>query len=162
MPICYIAFGSNVEDRIGYIVKALNLLKEYGAILKISTVYISQPWGVVNQPEFLNGVLKLYTELGPIELLKTLKEIEQKTGRKPRKRWGPREIDLDILLYENYVIRLSFLNIPHLYLTERDFFIFPLLEIDKDLIHPISKKKLSQYAEKLKNNLIPFACLLPF
>lgn len=161
MSICYIAFGSNVESRIDYITKALELLKEYGSIVKISTIYTSQPWGKLDQPEFLNGVLKFCTELDPIRLLKALKDIEEKVGRKPRERWGPREIDLDILLYENHIIRLSFLNIPHLYLTERDFFLFPLLEIDPEAYHPITKRKLQDYAYKLRNNLVPFACIYP-
>ncbi|MFN7064534.1 MAG: 2-amino-4-hydroxy-6-hydroxymethyldihydropteridine diphosphokinase [Aquificaceae bacterium] len=160
MPICYIAFGSNVEDRIGYILRATQLLKAYGFIKRASTIYLSPPWGKINQPQFLNGVLEFSTDIEPISLLKILKYIEEKVGRKPRERWGPREIDLDILLYENHIIRLSFLQVPHLYLTQRDFFLFPLLELNSDLIHPITKRKLKTYAEDLKNNLIPFACLL--
>ncbi len=160
MPTCYIAFGSNWGDRLGYILRAFEFLKEYGSIKKASTLYISQPWGKTDQPEFLNGVLEFHTDLKPIELLKVLKEIEQRTGRKPRERWGPREIDLDILLYENHIIMLSFLHIPHMYLTERDFFLYPLLELNTELTHPISKVKLRDYTEKVKNNLLPFACLL--
>ncbi len=162
MPLCYIAIGSNLEDRLFYINKALELLKDYGRIRKVSTLYISKPWGKVNQPDFLNGVVEFETRLGPISLLKVLKEIEKKTGRKPRERWGPREIDLDILLYENHVLMLSFLRIPHLHLTERDFFLFPLLELNPDLVHPLHKTKLEEYAKKLENHLVPFACLLPF
>ncbi|MEJ5338513.1 MAG: 2-amino-4-hydroxy-6-hydroxymethyldihydropteridine diphosphokinase [Aquificaceae bacterium] len=161
MPVCYIAFGSNVEDRLSYILKALELLKDYGSILKVSTLYISKPWGKTDQPEFINGVLEFETKLEPIGLLKVLKEIEQKTGRKPRERWGPREIDLDILLYENHILMLSFLRVPHLYLTERDFFLFPLLELNPNLLHPLRRDRLQTYAEKLENNLKPFACLLP-
>lgn len=160
MPTCYIAFGSNWGDRLEYILKAFEFLKEYGSIKKVSTLYISQPWGKIDQPEFLNGVLEFYTDLEPIGLLEVLKEIEEKAGRKPRERWGPREIDLDILLYENHIIMLSFLHIPHIYLTERDFFLFPLLELNPDIVHPISKIKLKDYAEKVKNSLLPFACLL--
>lgn len=162
MPICYIAFGSNVGDRVSYILKALELLKTYGSIKKISNLYISKPWGKTNQPEFLNGVLEFETKLEPIQLLKALKETEQKTGRKPRERWGPREIDLDILLYDKHIIMLSFLRIPHPYLTERDFFLFPLLELNHNLVHPLRGELLMTYAEKLENNLKPFACLLPF
>lgn len=162
MPTCYIAFGSNWGDRLEYILKAFEFLKEYGSIKKVSTLYISQPWGKTDQPEFLNGVLEFQTNLKPIELLKVLKEIEQKTGRKARERWGPREIDLDILLYEKHIIMLSFLHIPHIYLTERDFFLYPLLELNPELTHPISKVKLKDYTDKIKNNLLPFACLLSF
>ncbi len=161
MPLCYIAFGSNVGNRIDYILKAINLLKNYGQIRNISTIYISQPWGNTEQEEFLNGVLEFSTTLDPINLLKNLKDIEQKVGRKARQRWGPREIDLDILLYENHIIKFSFLQIPHLYLTVRDFFLFPLLEISPNLTHPITKRRLKEYAEGLKNNLTPFACVYP-
>lgn len=162
MPLCYIAFGSNVEDRVNYIIKALELLKGYGSIKKVSTLYLSQPWGKTNQPVFINGVLEFETELNPIRLLGVLKDIERQAGRKPRERWGPREVDLDILLYENHILMLSFLRIPHLYLTERNFFLFPLLELNPNLIHPVSKVKLQEYASRLENNLTPFACLLPF
>ncbi|MFN3871080.1 MAG: 2-amino-4-hydroxy-6-hydroxymethyldihydropteridine diphosphokinase [Aquificaceae bacterium] len=159
MPLCYIAFGSNVGNRIDYILKAIDLLKSYGQIKRISTIYISQPWGNTEQEEFLNGVLEFFTVLDPINLLKTLKYIEEKVGRKPRERWGPREIDLDILLYENHIIRFSFLQIPHLYLTARDFFLFPLLEINPDLVHPVTKKSLKEYAKALKSSLTPYACV---
>ncbi|MFN4012405.1 MAG: 2-amino-4-hydroxy-6-hydroxymethyldihydropteridine diphosphokinase [Aquificaceae bacterium] len=159
MPVCYIAFGSNWGDRLNYILKALEFLKGYGSISKVSTLYISQPWGKTDQPEFLNGVLEFRTDLKPIELLRVLKGVEQKVGRRPRERWGPREIDLDILLYENHIIMLSFLHIPHMYLTERDFFLFPLLELNEELVHPVSKVRLKDYVEKVRNNLLPFACL---
>ncbi len=162
MSICYIAFGSNWGDRLKNILKAFNLLEGYGKIIKVSTLYISQPWGKTDQPHFLNGVLEYDTDLDPISLLKSLKEIEKKVGRQPRERWGPREIDLDILLYENYIVMLSFLRIPHAYLTERDFFLFPLLELNPHLTHPISKIRLEEYAKKLKNNLLPFACIVKY
>ena len=161
MPICYIAFGSNLGDRLSYILKAFELLKNFGQIRKVSTLYVSQAWGKTNQPDFINGVFEFATDLEPIRLLKTLKEIESICGRKPRERWGPREIDLDILLYEDHILMLSFLRIPHLYLTERDFFLFPLLEISPNLVHPLFRQPLRTYAEKLENNLKPFACLLP-
>lgn len=154
----YISFGSNYGDRINNIIKALDLLAQHGQIVKISTVYESLPWGVTNQPNFLNGVLQLETKLNPIELLKVLKEIEKAVGRKERYRWGPREIDLDILLYENYIIMLSFLKIPHPYIEERDFVVIPLLEIADNLVHPLTKKPITFKGQKI--NLKPFACLL--
>ncbi len=162
MPLCYIAFGSNVGDRVSYILRALELLSYYGSILRVSTLYISKPWGVLDQPEFINGVLEFETQLDPISLLELLKDIERRTGRKPRERWGPREIDLDILLYDRHILMLSFLRIPHPYLTARDFFLFPLLELNPKAVHPLSGERLSIYAEKLENQLKPFACLLPF
>lgn len=162
MPVCYIAFGSNVGNRLDYITQAIDLLKRLGKIRKISTVYTSKPWGRTDQPEFLNGVLEFETELDPIGLLNILKEIEQACGRKPRERWGAREVDLDILLYENHILMLSFLRVPHLHLLERDFFLFPLLELNPELEHPLFGKKLKEYSHSLENHLKPFACLLPF
>lgn len=161
MPICYIGFGSNVGDRLGHILRAIESMKDYGEIKNISTVYESQPWGFKNQSSFLNGVVEFETWLNPIDLLKALKSTEQSLGRKPRERWGPREIDLDILLYENHIIMLSFLKIPHPYLTERDFVLFPLLEVAPELTHPISGKKLEEHAQNLQNRLVPYACILP-
>lgn len=160
MPICYLAFGSNVGDRLSHIFRAIDLLSLHGRVRRISKVYLSEPWGNRDQPEFLNGVLEFETHLEPISLLITLKEVEQKAGRKPRERWGPREVDLDILLYEDHIIMLSFLKIPHLYLLERDFFLFPLLELSPELTHPLYKKRLSEYALRIENTLRPFACLL--
>jgi len=160
MHTYYISFGSNVGDRIQNILKAIELLKEIGKIDAISTIYESPPWGVEDQPEFLNGVLRLKTHTPPIELLTQLKEIEKKVGRKERQRWGPREIDLDILLCDNAIIMLSFLVVPHPHMTERDFVLFPLLEIERELIHPLYKKPLKEYAKGLKNNLKPYACIL--
>lgn len=161
MPLYYLGLGSNVEDRMAYIIRALDLLGEYGSIRKVSTLYISKPWGKTDQSEFINGVLEFETNIEPIEFLNVLKTVEKRTGRKPRERWGPREIDLDILLCENRILMLSFLRIPHPYLTERDFFLFPLLELNPNLAHPIHKVKLEAYAKKLENRLLPFACILP-
>ncbi|ADC90073.1 2-amino-4-hydroxy-6-hydroxymethyldihydropteridin epyrophosphokinase [Thermocrinis albus DSM 14484] len=157
----FIAFGSNVEDRINYILKAIELLQPCGKILKISTIYESAPWGVSQQPSFLNGVLLLETSFDPIKLLFCLKDVERLAGRRERYRWGPREIDLDIILYENNILFLSFLTIPHPYMTERDFVLVPLLELDPNLQHPITRVPLEDYLKKLKVNLKPFACLYP-
>ncbi|MCS7171556.1 MAG: 2-amino-4-hydroxy-6-hydroxymethyldihydropteridine diphosphokinase [Aquificaceae bacterium] len=161
MPVCYIAFGSNVGDRLSYILKALNFLQGYGTIRKVSTLYTSRPWGKLDQPGFLNGVFEFDTKLEPIELLRLLKETEKICGRRPRERWGPREIDLDILLYEDNILMLSFLQIPHIHLLERDFFLFPLLEINSGLRHPLYGVELREYAKNLENQLKPFACVLP-
>lgn len=161
MHTCYIGFGSNKGDRIGYILKALELLKGLGCIERISTVYESEPWGFVEQEKFLNGVIMFSTNLDPIKLLFELKRVEELVGRKKGMRWGPREIDLDILLYENHIVMLSFLRVPHPYLTERDFVLFPLLELNSELVHPLTKVKLKSYAQRLPNRLTPFACLLP-
>ncbi|MGC8852951.1 MAG: 2-amino-4-hydroxy-6-hydroxymethyldihydropteridine diphosphokinase [Hydrogenobacter sp.] len=162
MAICYISFGSNFGDRLENILKALTFLTKLGKIEAVSTIYESPPWGVTDQPNFLNGVLRLNTNLKPIALLRELKRIEKSVGRIKRYRWGPREIDLDILLYEQYVIMLSFLRIPHRHLLERDFFLFPLLELDDNLLYPITREPLKLLAKKVKNQLKPYACITSY
>ncbi|WP_029552379.1 2-amino-4-hydroxy-6-hydroxymethyldihydropteridine diphosphokinase [Thermocrinis jamiesonii] len=159
MALCFLGLGSNVGDRLNYILKALDHIENYGKILKCSTVYESQPWGVKDQPSFLNSVVMVETNLRPVELLHRVKKSEILLGRKDRGRWGPREIDIDILLYEDHIIMLSFLKIPHPHLLERDFVLIPLLEIAPHLIHPLYKTPLSQYVNKIEISLKPFACL---
>jgi len=159
LALCFLGLGSNVGDRLNYILKALDHIENYGKILKCSTVYESQPWGVKDQPSFLNSVVMVETNLRPVELLHRVKKSEILLGRKDRGRWGPREIDIDILLYEDHIIMLSFLKIPHPHLLERDFVLIPLLEIAPHLIHPLYKTPLSQYVNKIEISLKPFACL---
>jgi 2-amino-4-hydroxy-6-hydroxymethyldihydropteridine diphosphokinase len=119
--------------------KALELLKSLGEVLRVSTIYESKAWGVVNQGDFLNCVVKFKTELEPVELLKRLKEIEKLVGRKERERWGPREIDIDILLYENYILMLSFLVVPHPYLTRGILFWCPCWNWSPSLSIPFTR-----------------------
>ncbi|WP_448588641.1 2-amino-4-hydroxy-6-hydroxymethyldihydropteridine diphosphokinase [Thermocrinis sp.] len=158
MAVCFLGLGSNVGDRIGYMLKALEFIEGFGKILKCSTIYESEPWGVRGQPSFLNSVLMVETSLSPVRLLYRVKETEVLIGRKEREKWGPREIDIDVLLYEDHVVMLSFLRIPHPHITERDFVLIPLLEIAPDLVHPLYKKPLSHYVSSLKPSLKPFAC----
>ncbi|MEZ0360840.1 MAG: 2-amino-4-hydroxy-6-hydroxymethyldihydropteridine diphosphokinase [Hydrogenobacter sp.] len=162
MSVCYVSFGSNWGDRIENILKALTLLADWGNLEAVSTLYESLPWGVEDQPTFLNGVLKFNTELDPLKLLKVIKDIERRVGRKERYRWGPREIDLDILLYDRCIVMLSFLRIPHQHMLERDFVLFPLLELDENLMHPILEQPIKLFAGKLKNNLKPYACITSY
>ncbi len=159
MKTVFLALGSNIEDRINFIQKAIKELSEYINVLKISTVYESMPWGVEEQPAFLNCVLKSETSLSPEDLLSLIKEIEAKVGRKERFRWGPREIDIDILLYEDEVIDTPSLKIPHPFLCERDFFLYPILEIEPDLKLPPSGTELLKYTSSTENKLIPFCCI---
>ncbi len=156
----YLSLGTNVGDRIGYLVRAVDGLTCIGEILSVSTVYESEPWGYREQPMFLNCVVALRTDLGPEDLLTAVKELEVRVGRVPRFRWGPREIDIDILLYEDLVVRTETLEIPHPRIKERDFVLVPLLELDRDLRDPITGRSYREFLEGKDIRLKPFCCLI--
>ncbi len=160
MKTVFLALGSNIGDRTFFILRAIEELKNHINILKVSTVYESNPWGVENQPPFLNCVIKAETTILPEELLNIVKQIEKKVGRVDRFRWGPREIDIDILLYGNSIIDLPHLKVPHPFLVERDFFLYPLIEINHNLKHPVTDKSLSEYTSTTPNTLKPFCCII--
>ncbi len=156
----YVALGSNVGDRLQYLIRALQEIKSIAEVKAVSTVYESKAWGYTNQENFLNLVAKVETRLEPHTFLLNLRRIERIVGRKERFKWGPREIDIDILLWGDKVINSKMLWIPHPYLTERDFFLYPLLELDEDLLHPVSGRSLKEY--KPKNLLRPFCYIINF
>ncbi|MFA6355803.1 MAG: 2-amino-4-hydroxy-6-hydroxymethyldihydropteridine diphosphokinase [Candidatus Omnitrophota bacterium] len=138
------ALGSNLGDRRGNILKAVELLRSAGVVevVKVSSLYETEPaGGPPSQGKYLDGAAEIRTSLSPHDLLKHLKQIERQAGRTPSDvRWGPREIDLDILLYGDMVIDDADLTIPHLLLHERRFMIEPLAEIAPGAFHPILKK----------------------
>lgn len=101
-----------------------------------SSLYLTPPWGNSHQPDFINQVMELKTELAPLKLLAALKDIEIKLGRRRTERWGPRNIDLDILLYGQEVIKERELTIPHPYMKQRLFVLIPLMEIAPDCVFP--------------------------
>jgi 2-amino-4-hydroxy-6-hydroxymethyldihydropteridine diphosphokinase len=151
MAKVYIGFGSNLGDREGYIKRALSLMEKEGIHIEaISPIIETEPYGREDQPLFLNGVLKARTEIPPLKLLKILKKIEKETGRKQREKWGPREIDLDILFYDDLVLNTEELKIPHSDLHNRMFVLKPLVDLDPDFIHPILKKTIRELYEELR------------
>lgn len=132
-----IGMGSNIGSpgqRRCILLKAILQIETSGAgrIIAVSSLYETPPWGKIDQDAFTNGVFAIHTHLSPIALLKCLKSIERRLGRKPRTRWGPREIDLDILLYKNRKVTLPALTIPHKHMTEREFVMVPLRELLAD------------------------------
>lgn len=134
--LAYIGLGSNVGDRSDHLKRALETMKSRGIdVLETSSVYETDPVGPP-QPDFLNAVCSVDTKLSPRELLRTLKEIEKAIGRSEGERWGPREIDLDLLLYGDETIDESDFKLPHPELTNRSFVLIPLLEIAPDLELP--------------------------
>jgi 2-amino-4-hydroxy-6-hydroxymethyldihydropteridine diphosphokinase len=132
MVICYLGVGSNLGNRRKNIKLAVKLVGaiENTAVIKVSKLWESAPWaGPAGQPNYLNAALKISTNLTPLSLLKKLKEIENEIGRIPAVRFGPRLIDLDILLYGDRIIHSKDLTVPHPRMFKRDFVIKPLTEV---------------------------------
>lgn len=136
--IAYLSVGSNMGNREELLQKAISLLGEYPEIFieSVSSIYETDPVGFTDQPVFLNLALKLKTTLSPHELLSKMQEVEAKLDRKRLQKWGPRTIDLDILLYNSVSIQTEVLTIPHPRMLERAFVLIPLSEIAPDDVFP--------------------------
>ncbi|MBT2637466.1 MULTISPECIES: 2-amino-4-hydroxy-6-hydroxymethyldihydropteridine diphosphokinase [unclassified Bacillus (in: firmicutes)] len=145
----YIALGSNMGDRFGYLTQAIILLESHEkiSVVNTSSVYETDPVGYTDQDQFLNMAIQVETSLAPVELLDTCLEIELKLGRKREVKWGPRTLDLDILLFNHENIVTEKLTIPHPRMSERAFVILPLLDMDPNITLPTMK-------EPLKNSLL--------
>ena len=153
MVIIYLSLGSNIGNRKTKLEKALtelnkNNIKE----IKISSFYETEPIGP-KQRNFYNIAGKFKTNLSPQELLKTVKQIEEKLGRKKTYRWGPRVIDIDILFYGNKIIKTKNLIIPHKEIANRAFVLVPMKEIVPNFIHPIYRKTMKTLNNNLKGGV---------
>ncbi len=144
--IAYLSVGSNMGDREGLLKQAISLLEQFDDIRieSVSSIYETDPVGVTDQPLFLNLALKLKTSLSPQALLSKLQEVETKLDRKRVQKWGPRTIDLDILLYNSVSIQTDELTIPHPRMLERAFVLIPLCEIAPDDCYPEKSISLHQ------------------
>jgi 2-amino-4-hydroxy-6-hydroxymethyldihydropteridine diphosphokinase len=144
----YLGLGANVGDRLANLEWALELLNATGGItvVKCSSIYETEPWGVKEQPRFLNAVVEVQTTLEPGALLSAGKEIEGRVGRVATVRYGPRTIDVDILLYGCLVVdwQTPDLQIPHPRMAERAFVLVPLAEIGGEIIHPLTKESIGK------------------
>ena len=146
----YVALGSNLGDKEANLRRALELLIERGVeIVKTSTFISTEPYGVTDQPAFLNGVCVVRTSLAPLALLHTLLAIEQEMGRVRLRHWGERNIDLDLLLYEDVVMDTKELKLPHPDMQNRDFVLLPLAEIAPALVHPVLRKTIKELKSDL-------------
>jgi 2-amino-4-hydroxy-6-hydroxymethyldihydropteridine diphosphokinase len=134
----YIGLGSNLGDREQTIEEAVGLLRAHPdvEVVSTSTLRETEPWGPVAQPRFLNGAVAVETTLEPRALLGVLLEVERRLGRVREERWGPRTIDLDLLLYGDAVVDEPGLTVPHPHLHERAFVLEPLHELDPALVVP--------------------------
>ena len=149
----YIALGSNMGDKKMYIDNGIRGLAETKGcrIEAISDYLITEPYGVTDQDEFLNGVLKMRTLLTPEELLVRLHQLEQEANRERIIHWGPRTLDLDILFYDQEIIDMPDLHIPHIDLHNRDFVLVPMNQIAPYLRHPVLNQTISQLLDSLLN-----------
>ncbi len=146
--------GSNLGDRAAHLQQAAaQIAAQTGHILRTSAVYSTQPWGIADQPEFLNQALMISTVLDPVALLETILSIEREMGRERREKWGRRIIDIDILFYDELVLHTVGLHIPHPHLHERNFVLAPLAEIAPDWRHPELGKTAKELLEQSPDTL---------
>lgn len=140
----FLGCGSNVGDRLENICNAVRLLSHlpHTTLLQLSSVYETEPVGKIQQNTFLNCVVEAETEEDIFSFHTKTKEIERRVGRKKREHWGPREIDIDILILENEIITSETLKIPHAEMHKRNFVLVPLVEIAPERFHPILKKTM--------------------
>ncbi len=150
MEDVFIGAGSNLGDRRENLKHAIEELKKYNTqVIKVSPIYETEPWGVKEQPPFLNLVLLCRTVLEPPELLECLKSIEKSVGRKDTFHWGPRIVDLDIIFYGKRIINEPGLTVPHPYLRERAFVLKPLSDIAPDFKDPLTGMKVIELLARI-------------
>ncbi|MFH0820817.1 MAG: 2-amino-4-hydroxy-6-hydroxymethyldihydropteridine diphosphokinase [Candidatus Peregrinibacteria bacterium] len=150
----YLSLGSNKGKREHFLRDALEVLSAHPAIqvTQVSRVYETEPWGKMDQPWFLNQVIELQTSLMPERLLMLCQSVEKKIGRLPSEPWGPREIDVDILLYGDQALSVPGLRVPHPHMNERRFVLVPLIEITPSLRDPVTGKSYKTILQELKDD----------
>ncbi|WP_297998397.1 2-amino-4-hydroxy-6-hydroxymethyldihydropteridine diphosphokinase [uncultured Phascolarctobacterium sp.] len=152
MSFAYIALGSNLGDKEKNLRRALLLLTQQGVeVVRVSSFLSTEPYGVTDQPQFLNAVACVRTSLAPLALLDVLLATELAMGRVRLRHWGERNIDLDLLLYEDVVLDMPRLHLPHPDMQNRDFVLLPLAEIAPELRHPTLQKTIYELKENLMN-----------
>ena len=154
MSLVYIGLGSNLSDPQAQIISALSKLEQLTncSVTQVSSLYFSRPMGPQDQPDYMNAVVAMETNLAPLALLDQLQNIENEAGRvRKDNRWGARVLDLDILLIDNITINSERLTVPHYGLKRREFVLLPLAEIAPNLLLP-DGVKVSQLANQIEKN----------
>jgi len=146
------SLGSNIGNRLAYLSQAVGMLRGAGfRITDMSRVWETEPWGVAEQPRFLNMCLTADSDFAPVEMLHIVKDIERRLGRSISEKWGPREIDIDLLLIDDEIIDIKSFKIPHPLMHKRAFVLIPMTEIAPSLIHPVLKKTLRELSDELED-----------
>ncbi len=142
MHQAYLLLGSNQGDRTSYLNQAREALRSLGTIRQWSSCYETAAWGLTTQPAFINQALLLETDLEPLVLLASILEIEKNLGRERKERYGPRTLDIDILLYDDLILQHERLTIPHPELPNRRFALTALAEIAGNAVHPVFERSI--------------------
>jgi 2-amino-4-hydroxy-6-hydroxymethyldihydropteridine diphosphokinase len=154
MNVAYLLTGGNIGDRLYFLYRAKEVIeKECGIIQKMSAIYETEAWGLEDQNSFYNQALLLQTHLNAEDLLHRLLQIEATLGRKREYKYGPRVIDIDIIFFNDEVIRSKELTIPHPQMQNRRFVLLPLNEIAPHKVHPEFKKTISELLDECKDQL---------
>jgi 2-amino-4-hydroxy-6-hydroxymethyldihydropteridine diphosphokinase len=156
MAIVYLGLGSNLGVRAANIAAAARKLEAQGVrVRKSSALTETEPYGVTEQPSFVNCVLECETELSPSKLIATTLRVEKELGRVRKKRWGPRSIDIDVLFYDDRIIDIKNLKVPHYDMQNREFVLAPLCELNPGLVHPALGVTVSELLSRLKSRAKP-------
>lgn len=148
MNTAILLIGGNLGDRTGNLEKAVQLINETaGEVVNTSSLYQTAPWGAVDQPDYLNQAVAIRTTMDALTLLHTLLEIERKIGRIRQEKWGSRVIDIDLIFFNDSILSLPELKIPHPQMQLRQFVLVPLNEIVPDYVHPVLHKTVQELAD---------------
>lgn len=154
MEEAYLLLGSNLGDSKKYISEAIShITQEIGLLTGYSSLYQTASWGKADQPDFINQVVRVRTNLNPQQLLEKILVIETRLGRQRLEKWGSRIIDIDLLFYGDQIIQEENLSVPHPFLHQRRFTLMPLVELNPSLVHPVLQVTVEQLYENLVDDL---------